>query len=51
MKKNYGELSSIEEIESMIEKELGNKFARVLKDAGVFKEKADYERFIDKLNE
>jgi len=51
MKRNYGELSSIEEIESIVEKELGNKFARVLKDAGVFKEEADYKRFIDKLNE
>ena len=51
MKMNYGELSNIEEIESIVEKELGNKFARVLKDAGVFKEKADYKRFIDRLNE
>ncbi|WP_172370042.1 UDP-glucose--hexose-1-phosphate uridylyltransferase [Sporosarcina jiandibaonis] len=51
MKNTYGELSSMEEIESIIEKELGNKFARVLKDAGVFKKKTDYERFIDRLNE
>ena len=50
MKDNYGKLSNLEQIESILEKELGNKFAKVLGDAGVFKEQSECERFINTLN-
>ncbi len=50
MKDNYGELSNLEQIESILEKELGAKFARVLGDAGVFKDRFACERFIKSLN-
>jgi len=36
MKDQYGELSKLEEIEPILEKELGLKFAKVHRDAGVF---------------
>lgn len=50
MKANYGELSNLEQIESILEKELGIKFAKVLGDAGVFKVQSECERFIQTLN-
>ena len=46
----YGELSDLEQIESALEKEVGDKFAKVLGDAGVFKKHAEFERFIKSLN-
>lgn len=50
LKDNYGELSNLEQIEPILEKELGIKFAKVLGDAGVFKVQSDCERFIKTLN-
>ena len=50
MKDKYGELSDLEQIEPILEKELGIKFAKVLGDAGVFKEQSECERFIKTLN-
>lgn len=46
----YGPLSSTNQAECILQKELGNKFARVLADAGVFKEQDAFERFIGTLN-
>ncbi|SDN13242.1 UTP-hexose-1-phosphate uridylyltransferase [Psychrobacillus sp. OK028] len=50
LKEKYGELSHLELIESAVEKELGDKFAKVLGDAGVFKKQTEFERFIKSLN-
>ena len=50
MKVNYGELSNLEQIEPILEKELGSKFAKVLRDAGVFKVQSQCEKFIKTLN-
>ena len=50
MKDNYGDLSNLEQIEPILEKELGIKFAKVLGDAGVFKVQIECERFIKTLN-
>lgn len=47
----YGSLSDSKQANTILEKELGKKFARVLEDAGVFKEKETFERFIQTLNE
>ena len=46
----YGTLSNVEQAEKILQKELGKKFARVLADAGVFKERDAFERFIGTLN-
>src|SRR5699024_9562192 len=46
----YGKLSSANQAEEILQKELGKKFARVLADAGVFKERDAFERFIGTLN-
>ena len=51
MTDKYRNSTNPEHIEAILEQELGNKFARVLGDAGVFKERNDCERFIKKLNE
>lgn len=54
MKNEHGLLTSPEEAESILHKELGIKFARVLEDAGVFKQNETgqdaFKRFIDTLN-
>ncbi|WP_152655777.1 UDP-glucose--hexose-1-phosphate uridylyltransferase [Oceanobacillus sp. CFH 90083] len=50
IKNKYGNISSEEQAEGVLQQELGLKFKRVLEDAGVFKEKAAFERFIDALN-
>lgn len=54
MKDAYGELSNSEEATAILQKELGKKFARVLEDAGVFKQTAEgkeaFQRFINQLN-
>lgn len=50
LKDKYRELSDLEQIESALEKELGDKFAKVLGDAGVFKKQTEFERFIKSLN-
>lgn len=50
LKAQHGTLSSPEDAQAILEKELGKKFARVLEDAGVLKETAAFERFINTLN-
>lgn len=50
MKAMYGTIPTLEEAEAILQKELGNKFAKVLGDAGVFKDTAAFERFIQTLN-
>lgn len=50
IKDEYGSLSDPKQVDAILDKELGKKFARVLEDAGVFKEKAEFERFINTLN-
>ncbi|WP_373896226.1 UDP-glucose--hexose-1-phosphate uridylyltransferase [Virgibacillus sp. CBA3643] len=50
IKQAYDTISDSEQVDQIIEKELGKKFARVLEDAGVFKEQATFERFIQILN-
>src|SRR5690625_5024993 len=54
MKNDYGTLSGPKEAEAVLQKELGSKFARVLEDAGVFKQNTvgqeAFKRFINALN-
>ena len=50
IKDKYAKFSSLEQIDPILEKELGDKFAKVLGDAGVFKEQHESERFIKILN-
>jgi UDPglucose--hexose-1-phosphate uridylyltransferase len=50
LKDKYSSLSNDTETEEIIRLELGNKFVRVLEDAGVFKDRTAYDRFIAKLN-
>ena len=50
LKAQYGTLSNHEEAESLLQKELGKKFMKVLEDAGVLKERKAFERFIAALN-
>jgi len=50
IKEKYGTVSSEEQAEDILQQELGLKFKRVLEDAGVFKEKAAFDRFIAALN-
>lgn len=50
LKDKYAQLTDPTEVDKVIEKELGNKFAKVLGDAGVFKNKTAYESFISALN-
>ncbi|WP_337018369.1 UDP-glucose--hexose-1-phosphate uridylyltransferase [Oceanobacillus massiliensis] len=50
IKHEYGTLSSPEQAEMILKKELGRKFVKVLEDAGVFKEQIAFERFIETLN-
>ena len=51
LKSEYGSLSHSNEAADILQKELGNKFIRVLEDAGVLKEQAAFERFIHTLNQ
>lgn len=46
----YGKLSDTDQAKEILQKELGEKFARVLEDAGVFKNKEAFERFLVTLN-
>ncbi|MBM7600054.1 UDPglucose--hexose-1-phosphate uridylyltransferase [Virgibacillus halotolerans] len=50
IKDEYGTLSDAVKVDAILEKELGKKFARVLEDAGVFKEEDAFKRFIQTLN-
>src|SRR5699024_10426337 len=46
----YGTLSSANQAEDILQRELGKKLARVLADAGVLSERHAFERFIGTLN-
>lgn len=50
LKEKYGVLADLEQIDALLEKELGAKFAKVLGDAGVFKDNDASKRFIESLN-
>ncbi|QKY70360.1 UDP-glucose--hexose-1-phosphate uridylyltransferase [Lentibacillus sp. CBA3610] len=50
LKDRYGDIRGDKEAETTLKKELGQKFARVLEDASVFKERKEMERFIEVLN-
>lgn len=50
LKNKYSEFSSQEQTAAILEKELGTKFAKALKDAGVLKSAEAVNRFIDALN-
>ncbi|WP_170008448.1 UDP-glucose--hexose-1-phosphate uridylyltransferase [Bacillus fonticola] len=50
LKGEYGILSDSEQAEAILQKELGKKFVKVLRDAGVFKEREAFDRFIGTLN-
>ncbi|TWT05383.1 UDP-glucose--hexose-1-phosphate uridylyltransferase [Planococcus sp. CPCC 101016] len=50
LKAQSGTLSLPEDAETLLQKELGKKFVRVLEDAGVLKEREAFERFIKVLN-
>ncbi|WP_059105513.1 UDP-glucose--hexose-1-phosphate uridylyltransferase [Shouchella shacheensis] len=50
LKDSYGTLSNPEEAETIVHQELGRKFEKVLEDAGVFKEKQAFDRFIRRVN-
>jgi UDPglucose--hexose-1-phosphate uridylyltransferase len=50
LKLEYGLLSTKEQAESILREELGKKFVKCLQDAGVFKNKSGFERFITSVN-
>lgn len=54
LKKKHGTLNTYDNANNIIKAELGEKFARILEDAGVFKQTAHgisaFKKFIDKLN-
>ncbi|REB10098.1 UDP-glucose--hexose-1-phosphate uridylyltransferase [Sporosarcina sp. BI001-red] len=50
LKEKYGLIQDTIQLELILEKELGDKFAKVLSDAGVFKDFQAYECFIYTLN-
>ncbi|MEC1451544.1 UDP-glucose--hexose-1-phosphate uridylyltransferase [Bacillus haynesii] len=50
LKTEYGELSEPEQAESIVRKELGQKFVKALEDAGVFKDREAFMRFIRTVN-
>jgi UDPglucose--hexose-1-phosphate uridylyltransferase len=50
LKEKHGTVTDAKEADRILENELGNKFARVLEDAGVFKDHDAFERFIHTLN-
>ncbi|WP_080872663.1 UDP-glucose--hexose-1-phosphate uridylyltransferase [Oceanobacillus timonensis] len=50
LKENYGTLTDNETAETILQKELGKKFIKVLEDASVYKDRPAFERFIKTLN-
>jgi UDPglucose--hexose-1-phosphate uridylyltransferase len=50
IKSQAGAISSREQAEFILREELGKKFVRVLEDAGVFKERESFERFLHTIN-
>lgn len=51
MKETYPHSSTEQNVDTIIERELGKKFTRVLEDAGVFKDSGASKRFTNKLNQ
>lgn len=51
IKYQYKTISNEEKATNILRKELGNKFTKALEDAGVLKNRAAFNRFINKLNE
>lgn len=51
LKQKYKNLSNANKLDIVIKQELGNKFVKVLQDAGVCKNRDDFNRFIDYMNE
>ncbi|NAP01192.1 UDP-glucose--hexose-1-phosphate uridylyltransferase, partial [Halomonas sp. MG34] len=49
LKETYDTIESASEAKNIIQHELGKKFVRVLEDAGVFKEKDAFQRFLHTL--
>jgi UDPglucose--hexose-1-phosphate uridylyltransferase len=50
LRTKYGTVPDKKQAEEIVRDELGKKFVRVLEDAGVFKERLAFERFIGALN-
>lgn len=50
LKEQYGLIEDEAKVKTILQTELGHKFARVLQDAGVFKEEQTFKRFINTLN-
>ncbi|MCF3942883.1 UDP-glucose--hexose-1-phosphate uridylyltransferase [Oceanobacillus alkalisoli] len=50
LKEKYPQVANEKEAEEIIHQELGQKFARILEDAGVLKDQPAFERFIETLN-
>ncbi|WP_249869132.1 UDP-glucose--hexose-1-phosphate uridylyltransferase [Oceanobacillus saliphilus] len=50
LQEKYHHLSNEKEAEEILKEELGQKFVKILEDAGVIKERIAFERFIDTLN-
>ncbi|PAD34306.1 UDP-glucose--hexose-1-phosphate uridylyltransferase [Terribacillus saccharophilus] len=51
LRKKHGFLHNEQYAKEVVQKELGQKFVRVLEDAGVFKDETALQRFITKLNQ
>lgn len=51
LRKKHGFLHNEQYAKEVVQKELGQKFVRVLEDAGVFKDDKAFQRFITKLNQ
>lgn len=51
LRAEHGFLHNEQYAKEVVQKELGNKFVRVLEDAGVFKDDKAFQRFITKLNQ
>ncbi|GIP62523.1 galactose-1-phosphate uridylyltransferase [Virgibacillus pantothenticus] len=49
LKKQYPGVGTPEEARQIVRKEVGNKFVRILQDAGVFKDNSSFKRFIHVL--
>ncbi|EQB38062.1 hypothetical protein M948_05685 [Virgibacillus sp. CM-4] len=50
LQQQYGVINDEDRATSIIKEEVGKKFTKALEDAGVFKQKEDFSRFIDTLN-
>ncbi|OLS41316.1 UDP-glucose--hexose-1-phosphate uridylyltransferase [Bacillus sp. MRMR6] len=50
IKSQYGAITSPEQAEFILREELGKKFVKVLENAGVFKDRGSFEKFLHTLN-